>query len=93
MRHAKKAATIWVQNDFCARVKGASDKHPVTYKDPVTEKETTHGTADGRAACLHHCLSVGLAAQAPASRSMFVLASSLPAWRSGVRQMSCMAGA
>ncbi|MFI1948703.1 hypothetical protein ACH46F_33250 [Streptomyces virginiae] len=51
---------FWVQNDFCARVKGASDEHPVTFKDPVTEKWTTHGTADGRAACLHHCLSMGV---------------------------------
>ncbi len=57
MRHAQKAATIWVQNDFCARVKGASDDHPVTYEDPVTEKKTVHGTADGRKACLHHCLA------------------------------------
>ncbi|WP_438318787.1 hypothetical protein ACSHWO_34910 [Streptomyces sp. HUAS TT3] len=32
-------------------MKGASDKHP------VTEKETTHGTTDGRKACLHHCLT------------------------------------
>ncbi|MFJ3883051.1 hypothetical protein ACIPW5_37095 [Streptomyces sp. NPDC090077] len=48
---------FWVQNDYCARVKGASDKHPVIYKDPVTEKETTHGSVDGRAACLHHCLT------------------------------------
>ncbi|MDH6544005.1 hypothetical protein [Streptomyces sp. SPB4] len=48
---------FWVQNDFCARVKGASDDHPVTYTDPVTEKETSHGTAAGRKACLHHCLT------------------------------------
>jgi hypothetical protein len=61
VRHAKKAATIWVQNDFCARVKGASDDAPVTYEDPVTEEKTTHGTADGRKACLHHCLSLGVA--------------------------------
>lgn len=57
MRHAKKAATIWVQNDFCARVKGASDECPVTYEDPHTKEKTTHGTADGRKACLHHCLT------------------------------------
>ncbi|MGW5068541.1 hypothetical protein ACWEQJ_20885 [Streptomyces cyaneofuscatus] len=48
---------FWVQNDFCARVKGASDDHPVTFKDPATGEETTHGTADGRSACLHHCLT------------------------------------
>ncbi|KQZ12343.1 MULTISPECIES: hypothetical protein [Streptomyces] len=62
MRHAKKAATIWIQNDFCARVKGASDDHPVTFTDPVTGQETTHGTAGGRSACLHHVASIGLAA-------------------------------
>ncbi|MCL2733978.1 MAG: hypothetical protein FWE15_28700 [Actinomycetia bacterium] len=48
---------FWIQNDFCARVKGASDDHPVTLKDPVTGEETSHGTVDGRKACLHHCLT------------------------------------
>ncbi|WP_331741445.1 hypothetical protein OG760_37705 (plasmid) [Streptomyces sp. NBC_00963] len=49
MRHSKKAATIWIQSDFCAQVKGASsDDHPVTYKDLATKKTTTHGTVDGR---------------------------------------------
>jgi hypothetical protein len=40
-------------------VKGASDDHPVTYEDPDTKEKTTHGTADGRMACLHHCLTYG----------------------------------
>jgi hypothetical protein len=61
-----------VQNDFCARVKGASDETPVTYEDPRTKEKTIHGTADGRRACLHHCLTytatqaivVGLGARA-----------------------------
>lgn len=48
---------FWVQNDFCARVKGASDDSPVTYEDPQTKEKTTHGTTDGRKACLHHCLT------------------------------------
>ncbi|MEW1724705.1 hypothetical protein [Streptomyces sp. NPDC093109] len=48
---------FWVQNDFCARVKGATDQTPVTYEDPESKKKTTHGTADGRKACLHHCLT------------------------------------
>ncbi|MFE3151168.1 hypothetical protein ACFXJ6_31620 [Streptomyces sp. NPDC059218] len=56
-RAASAIGDFWVQDDFCARVKGASDDHPVTYQDPVTEKKTTHGTADGRSACLHHCLT------------------------------------
>ncbi|MFG3530132.1 hypothetical protein ACGF8B_25825 [Streptomyces sp. NPDC047917] len=38
-------------------MKGASDDHPITYEDPVTKKKTTHGTADGRNACLQHCLT------------------------------------
>ncbi|MFF3085868.1 hypothetical protein ACFVRB_12540 [Streptomyces nojiriensis] len=38
-------------------MKGASDEHPVTFTDPVTEKKSTHGTADGRKVCLHHCLT------------------------------------
>lgn len=61
MRHAKKAATIWIQDDFCARVKGASDDHPVTYVDPATDEKTVHGTADGRKACLKHVASLGVA--------------------------------
>ncbi len=42
-------------------MKGASDDAPVTYEDPATKEKSTHGTADGRKACLHHCLSLGLA--------------------------------
>ncbi|MFB8392651.1 hypothetical protein [Streptomyces yangpuensis] len=53
---------FWVQNNFYARLKGASDDHPVTYEDPATKEKTTHGTADGCKACLHHCLSLGLEA-------------------------------
>ncbi|MGW3521457.1 hypothetical protein [Streptomyces hydrogenans] len=56
-RAASAVGDFWVQSDFCARVKGASDDHPVTYQDPVTEKKTVHGTADGRKACLEHCLT------------------------------------
>ncbi|WP_328335793.1 hypothetical protein [Streptomyces sp. NBC_00455] len=56
-RTGSKLGDFWIQSDFCAQVKGASDDHPVTYKDPATKKTTTHGTADGRRACLHHCLT------------------------------------
>jgi hypothetical protein len=56
-RAASAIGDFWIQDDFCARVKGASDDHPVTYQDPVTDAKTTHGTADGRRACLHHCLT------------------------------------
>jgi len=71
-RAASAIGDFWVQNDFCARVKGASDDSPVTYEDPQTKEKTTHGTADGQKACLHHCLTytatqaivVGLGARA-----------------------------
>ncbi|APE26785.1 hypothetical protein [Streptomyces venezuelae] len=56
-RAASAVGDFWVQSDFCARVKGASDDHPVTYEDPVTGKKTVHGTSDGRRACLEHCVT------------------------------------
>ncbi|MGW4438039.1 hypothetical protein ACWELO_20135 [Streptomyces sp. NPDC004596] len=56
-RAASAIGDFWVQSDFCARVKGASDDHPVTYVDSVTDEKTIHGTADGRKACLQHCLT------------------------------------
>ncbi|WP_251023563.1 hypothetical protein [Streptomyces sp. ISL-10] len=59
-RAASAAGDFWLQSDFCARVKGASDEAPVTYEDPETGERTTHGTADGRKACLQHAASVGL---------------------------------
>jgi hypothetical protein len=56
-RAASAIGDFWVQSDFCAQVKGASDDHPVIYEDPHTHEKTTHGTVDGRRACLHHCLT------------------------------------
>nr|WP_260616967.1 hypothetical protein [Streptomyces sp. WAC05458] len=56
-RAASAIGDFWVQNDFRARVKGASDDAPVTYEGPATKEKTTHGTADGRKACLHHCVT------------------------------------
>ncbi|WP_236246862.1 hypothetical protein [Streptomyces sp. CC210A] len=51
----------FVQSDYCARVKGATDDKPVylTTDDPDAEP-TVHGTSDGIKACAWHCLSVGL---------------------------------
>ncbi|GGN46273.1 hypothetical protein [Streptomyces fuscichromogenes] len=71
-RAASAIGDFWVQTEFCARVKAASDDHPVTSVDPATHEKTIHGTADGRQACLHHCLTytatqaivVGLGARA-----------------------------
>ncbi|WP_244291571.1 hypothetical protein [Streptomyces subrutilus] len=73
IRAGSAIGDFWVQSDFCARVNGASDDHPVTFTDPVTAKETTHGTADGRKACLHHVASVGLVTQEPSPRQASVL--------------------
>lgn len=56
-RAASAIGDFWIQSDFCARVKGASDDHQVTYEDPATKETTTHGTVDGRKACLTHCLT------------------------------------
>jgi hypothetical protein len=56
-RAASAVGDFWVQTDFCAQVKGASDDVPVIYEDPRTKTKMAHGTADGRRACLHHCLT------------------------------------
>ncbi|MER5950183.1 hypothetical protein ABT127_29435 [Streptomyces sp. NPDC001904] len=56
-RAASAIGDFWIQTDYCARVKGASDDHQITYEDPATGAKTVHGTADGRKACLHHCLT------------------------------------
>lgn len=56
-RAASAIGDFWLQTDYCARVKGASDEFPVTYEDPATDEKTVHGTADGRKACLYHCLT------------------------------------
>lgn len=58
MRHAKKAATNWIQSDYCARVKAATDDKPVHMTtDNPDEDPTVHGTADGINACAWHCLT------------------------------------
>lgn len=88
MRHAKKAATIWIQTDYCARVKGASDDHQVTHEDPTTGEKTKHGTTDGRKACLHHCLSLGVAPSAGPERPAIAQLSGMCPWTVGARQVS-----
>lgn len=37
-RAASAVGDFWIQDDFCAWVKGASDDHPVTYVNPATEE-------------------------------------------------------
>ncbi|WP_392749281.1 hypothetical protein [Streptomyces sp. LN590] len=74
-RAASAIGDFWVQNDFCARVKGASDDCPVTYEDPQTKEKTTHGTDDGRKACLHHVASVGSTVGLSVRSLTFVLVS------------------
>lgn len=79
---------FWIQSDFCARVKGASDVHPVTYVDPVTEEKTTHGTADGRKACLTHVASLGAAPSAGPESPAIAQFSGMGPWTVGARQVS-----
>lgn len=55
LRTAADLADHWVQSDYCAQVKGATDQAPVTFKDERTTVETIHGTTDGIKACAWHC--------------------------------------
>ncbi|MEV8528999.1 hypothetical protein AB0451_33415 [Streptomyces sp. NPDC052000] len=87
-RAASALGDFWIQDDFCARVKGASDDHLVTYQDPVTEEKTVHGTADGRMACLHHCLSVWLVADRDIGRPALSLIRNAATRRVAARQLS-----
>lgn len=50
MRMAADLGDHWIQSDYCARTKGATDAAPVTGEDG-----TTHGTSAGRKACAWHC--------------------------------------
>jgi hypothetical protein len=49
----------WVQSDFCARAKGATDAQPVYLPDPDSEEPepVRYGTADGQLACAWHALT------------------------------------
>ncbi|MFI9588265.1 hypothetical protein ACIHCQ_42270 [Streptomyces sp. NPDC052236] len=55
LRAAADVADHWVQSDYCAQAKGATDKAPVTTTDEKTEAETVNGTKEGRRACAWHC--------------------------------------
>ncbi|MDT0347538.1 hypothetical protein [Streptomyces litchfieldiae] len=57
LRAAADVADHWVQSDYCAQVKGATDDATVTVVDEVTDAKTVHGTADGTRACVWHCLT------------------------------------
>lgn len=50
LRAAADIGDHWVQSDYCARTKGATDTAPATGDDG-----TVHGTAAGRKACAWHC--------------------------------------
>ncbi|MFF6835228.1 hypothetical protein ACFY84_25680 [Streptomyces sp. NPDC012438] len=47
----------FVQSDYCARVKGATDDKPVHFAATPYDKPTVHGTSDGIKACAWHCLT------------------------------------
>lgn len=57
MRAAGDLGDHWIQSDFCAQVKGATDDKPVTFENEVTHERTVHGSADGVRACAWHCLT------------------------------------
>jgi hypothetical protein len=54
VRAAADVADHWVQSDYCAQVKGATDKAPVTYVNEKTQQPTVNGTREGRLACAWH---------------------------------------
>ncbi|MFE2749630.1 hypothetical protein ACFXKX_35820 [Streptomyces scopuliridis] len=54
LRAAGDVADHWVQSDFCAQVKGATDTKPVEFVHEKTEEETVNGTVEGRRACAWH---------------------------------------
>ncbi|MFF5809088.1 hypothetical protein [Streptomyces sp. NPDC012746] len=56
-RAAAAIGDHWIQSDYCAQVKRATDTAPVTYQDETAKAETKHGTAHGRRACAWHCLT------------------------------------
>ncbi|WP_224310444.1 hypothetical protein [Streptomyces olivaceus] len=87
-RAASAVGDFWGQNDFCAGVKGASDDAPVTYEDPATKEKTTHGTADGRKACLHHAASRGLKCRVDTAGARFSQLSGTTRPVLGARQVS-----
>ncbi|MFF3127378.1 hypothetical protein ACFVRD_34925 [Streptomyces sp. NPDC057908] len=84
---------FWVQNDFCARVMGACDTAPVEYEHPETKTKTSHGTTDGRKACLHHVASVGLLEERAVGALTDVVVSASALRRCGVRHVMRTAAA
>lgn len=55
MTAAGAVGDMWVQNDACARIKGAHDDAPVVETDPETgEVLAKYDGRDGRRACAHH---------------------------------------
>jgi hypothetical protein len=57
-RAASAVGDFWVQNDFCARVKGASDDAPVTDDDrPPRRRPPTAPPTAARRACTTSLLS------------------------------------
>ncbi|MDQ0938643.1 hypothetical protein [Streptomyces sp. V1I1] len=79
----------FVQSDYCARVKGATDAKPVHFTTGNPDDEpTVHGTADGRKACAWHCLSLGLKGRVDAEGARFSQFTGVARPVSGVRQVS-----
>ncbi|MEV6133123.1 hypothetical protein AB0M05_41095 [Streptomyces violaceusniger] len=57
LRAAADVADHWVQSDYCAQAKGATNDKPVTTTNEKTGEERKNGTAEGRRACAWHCVT------------------------------------
>jgi hypothetical protein len=57
LRAAADVADHWVQSDYCAQAKGATDAAPVTTVSEKTGEKTVNGTRQGRRACAWHVLT------------------------------------
>ena len=53
LRGSADVADLWIQSDWCAQAKAATDKAPVTTHD-AHGHAVVNGTADGRRACAWH---------------------------------------
>ncbi|MFJ3860366.1 hypothetical protein ACIPRL_29535 [Streptomyces sp. NPDC090085] len=78
----------FVQSDYCARVKGATDDKPVHFATTPQDEPTVHGTSDGIKACAWHVLSVWLVAGRDTGRPVFSLIRNAATRRIPARQLS-----
>ncbi|MGP4000876.1 hypothetical protein [Streptomyces sp. 8N706] len=90
-RAASTIGDFWVQKRLLRPREGRLRPRPG--QDPAIKKKTTHGTADGRKACLHHCLSLGLEGRVDAAGATFSQLSGMTRSVPCPRQVSWMQAA